>query len=668
MTTTLQRPGDAVTVADLPRSATVLLVGLCALPLVLRWIGLDLGSPHPPDDFAVVTGVDALHRALAGAFVHTMLEWSAFLVAFFTVVVAFTHYRVVGDPATPIIGTALFCAGALDLFHVLAADRLIAAVAEPERLIPFTWALSRLWNALILIVGPVLLLWRPRGLGTGRHKTSFVLVTCAAFGVFAHGLVLACARSTQLPPTLVPDAWIRRPWDVVPLVLFGVAAWVLKRFHGANPSVFTAALLWSCVPQIATQLWMAFGSASLFDHGFNVAHGMKVLAYGVPFLGLMLDYVQSQKLARRSREELEARVRDRTAELRRAEAEAAAANRAKSDFLARMSHELRTPLNSILGYAQIFRSDPSLDARKRKGLDTIQASGEHLLDLVNDVLDLAKIEARKLDVVPRPFRLPQLLDQIADSEGLRARQRGLEWRFTASADLPDEVTADDRRLRQILLNLLGNALRYTETGHVALEVEPDPDAGPDMIRFTVRDTGIGISEADLETIFDPFQQSRAASLLGEGSGLGLAITLQLVELMAGTIDVTSRVGVGSTFTVRLPLPCCLDADPLDLAESAADWMGDLPRRREASPSAAPATSDSELGPWPPEAQLEALLEAARRGAVRELVGLLEPLEAHGGYGACVTRLRRYVDAFDMQAVREILTSRLETPHGERPGD
>jgi len=308
-----EHPTEHPTEARLPKAFLAAVVALCLLPLVLLLLGIDLGSPPLPAD----ADADALHRALAGSLVHTMLEWSAFLAALFTVVLAWTHYRLEHDPATPIIGMALFCAGALDVFHILAADRLLDAVTDNRQLIPFTWVLSRLFNALILIVGPLVLLLRPPDNARDQHlpdlrRTPFVLFTCTAFAVLAYGLVYASANTTRLPQTLYPDALLSRPWDVIPLLLFVAAAVVLRSFQRRHPSVFTASLFLSCMPQIAAQMTMVFGSDALFDSGFNIAHGLKVLAYAIPFAGLVLDYMHTYQLARRSNEELEARVRART--------------------------------------------------------------------------------------------------------------------------------------------------------------------------------------------------------------------------------------------------------------------------------------------------------------------------------------------------------------------
>jgi len=218
-----------------------------------------------------------------------------------------------------------------------------------------------------------------------------------------------------------------------------------------------------------------------------------------------------------------------------------------------MSHELRTPLNSILGYTQIFRRDGTLGERQQKGLRVIERSGEHLLNLINDILDLAKIEAGKLELMERAFRLPLLLENMVESEGLRAQQRGLRLLYEPAPSLPDTVCGDDRRLRQILLNLLSNAIKFTERGGVTLRTGR-PEGDGERVRFEIQDTGVGIAPERLEEIFRPFEQAGELSRRNEGTGLGLAITCQLVRAMGGTIEVKSEPAQGSLFTVILPLP------------------------------------------------------------------------------------------------------------------
>ncbi|MBW8900165.1 MAG: response regulator, partial [Massilia sp.] len=253
-------------------------------------------------------------------------------------------------------------------------------------------------------------------------------------------------------------------------------------------------------------------------------------------------------------------------ERKRAEAErqarqaAEAASLAKSAFLANMSHELRTPLNGILGYAQVLERDPALGERQLAGIDIIRKSGEHLLTLINDILDMAKIEAGKMELYPADIPLARFVQTIVDIVGVKAAQKGLQLVCDLPPGLPTWVLADEKRLRQVLLNLLSNAIKFTDDGRVTLEVR---FAAPDRLCFEVRDTGIGIAADQLEIIFEPFEQAGDVRRHLAGTGLGLAISRQYVRLMGGEIQVDSRVGRGSTFHFEIQAP------PLQAAPAAA---------------------------------------------------------------------------------------------------
>jgi len=252
---------------------------------------------------------------------------------------------------------------------------------------------------------------------------------------------------------------------------------------------------------------------------------------------------------------------------------AESANEAKSRFLAHMSHELRTPLNAILGYAQILRV-AELSNRQNVAARTIQQSGEHLLALINDILDLSRIEAGKLELLPHPVELRGIVRGVADMMEVRAQEKGLAFRWRIAPDVPHCVIADDKALRQVLLNLLGNAVKFTPEGQVALDVARISQKDGDVVlRFDVRDTGPGIPSDKQELIFEPFEQADDAARAAGGTGLGLGISRRIVELMHGRLRVESLPGQGSLFWFEIQVPV---ADQAGLPRNVANDRSRVP--------------------------------------------------------------------------------------------
>ncbi|MED5618196.1 ATP-binding protein [Ideonella sp. BN130291] len=273
-------------------------------------------------------------------------------------------------------------------------------------------------------------------------------------------------------------------------------------------------------------------------------------------VGALVD-IDSRRLAeealRDANRYLESRVRERTAALQEARDEAERANQAKSDFLSRMSHELRTPLNGILGFAQILQAETALNERQARAVNIIQQSGQHLLTLINDILDLARMGAASLDLYPEPVQLGPYLGVIGEMVRVSAEAKGLRFSLSVQQDLPSVVCVDPKRLRQVLLNLLSNAVKFTDTGEVVLRVRRVP-AGATVLRFEVQDCGIGMNAEQLARLFRPFEQVSDAKRRQGGTGLGLAISRELARAMGSDLHVESRLGEGSLFWFDLPLP------------------------------------------------------------------------------------------------------------------
>ncbi len=252
-------------------------------------------------------------------------------------------------------------------------------------------------------------------------------------------------------------------------------------------------------------------------------------------------------------DQLEDRVEQRTQELQTAMVAVESANRAKSVFLANMSHEIRTPMNAILGYAQLLQRDDALDDNHKSVVGTINRSGEHLLGLLNDILDMSKIEAGRMELREEAFDLMALVEDLRLMFKLRTDKKGLQLTFDLPADIPRYVFADQGKLRQILINLLGNSVKFTRTGYIFLTISQQQRRQNQLqLEFCVDDTGEGIPEDRLGTVFNAFEQTKVGQRAG-GTGLGLSISQKMAELMGGRLRVRSVVGKGSSFFLNLPL-------------------------------------------------------------------------------------------------------------------
>ncbi len=327
-----------------------------------------------------------------------------------------------------------------------------------------------------------------------------------------------------------------------------------RRLPGGN-------VLWGSIVLTSTLVGITYGG---FLQGRLVPLTPALVAMLTGITGTALVYKQQRlELANQQlldyAKNLEVKVEERTQELSLAKQAADRANQAKSEFLANMSHELRTPLNGILGYAQVLQRSTELPTKSREGVEIIHQCGTHLLMLINDILDLSKIEARKLELQNSPINLLNFLNGVSEICRIRAQEKGVDFQLILAPSLPTGIQTDEKRLRQVLINLLGNAIKFTDQGRVILRVSQTTEAETGVmvsasppheqirLRFQIEDTGVGMTPSQLGKIFQAFEQVGDNDRKTEGTGLGLAISQRIAELLGSQIEVRSHLGEGSTF-------------------------------------------------------------------------------------------------------------------------
>jgi PAS domain S-box-containing protein len=624
----------------LPSIYIWLTVAATCIPYFLNNLGISFDSTAMPDK---------------GALIHTILEWSAVMLAFTCCALAFTNYAIKKDPVSPVLGVALLSAGMIDAFHILVADGLISSNTNGD-FAPFTWALCRMFSALICLVGIGILLLKSNAKKQIDHQ---LIINISLLFFLAAILSMAYSFSAdELPQTQYANQFITRPWDLLPLILFVLSFFAYQAYFERNPSPFMYSMLLSIIPAIATQVHMVLGSSQLFDNHFMIAHFLKIVSYALPVIGLTWSYISTHrekeflnhKVASLStalysgamiletddkgiitaandslvihsgyladeligksllsickgkttlsfddefkkyiqikklwtgelnylRQDgssywvlttiipkysfsndligytcIEFDITDKKkyeAELIQARDVAERAEIVKSEFLANMSHEIRTPMNGVLGMLQLLGLT-ELSERQKELLATTKSCGDSLMRILNDILDISKLDSGKLSLEKIDFNLNKCINEAIYLTSHIASIKHIDIIYKPSFDTETYYIGDVTRLRQILLNFLSNAVKFTDQGCINIDVQRNIISNDEHeLTINVKDTGIGISSENQKKLFRQFTQADSTTTREYGgTGLGLSICARLVRLMNGKVFFESEFKKGSTF-------------------------------------------------------------------------------------------------------------------------
>lgn len=460
-----------------------------------------------------------------------ILEWVGISVAFFSTVFITLYSKVRKDPTITLIAFAIFTSGLMDLFEVLATQKVMFSVSDVNNFLQQSWVVCRSFPALILLSAACISL---------SNKTPFFLrnnaglfLTLLFLASIAYNLIGAVTVNEVFPQINLFGENLEQSWNHLVLLFYlCISSTVFYLYDRKKRTVFSHAILLSLIPCIFSQAYMTIASTSPMDSSYNIAHFLKVFTYFVPIIALSHEYLRIYK------ENDSAQYVVQKAEL------------AKTHFLNNMSHQLRTPLNTVIGFSECMLEgmDGPITDHQSTVLAKISKAGHHLLFLINNILNISKIEANRFEVSPIPTNIVNIVDHCIQDMASFAKEKSLEISLNCEHK-EISITIDGPKIQQTIMNVLNNSIKFSERGPIDVSIRKNTG----YVEIDIVDHGQGISEAHLNHIFEPFQHQDTAPLSSfQGAGLGLAISKKIIDLHHGKLQVESEKGNGCVFTITLP--------------------------------------------------------------------------------------------------------------------